>query len=653
MVKVLDADEVSLLGTLFRRVGMVQPILLNQTIPQINTGEGDPSRTEKASKWHFANCKGGMGKYRLNLAAQDATDRFWDSTLSTDTGEITLLPLVTEATALGFTTAVSAKPVVFSGSIYFFAASVGAGGFVRRFNGTNYQYYCTFHNAWETMPVGVGPHVEVALPDTPVSAMVFNGYLFIWCGTDYAVYDGGTTWVLGHAPTIPSRYAVEWDNTLVIVDLVQSGATTRNVATIYRSSNGALTTPWLAGATWGATAYLREGEPTGMCIGEDGDGNPAPMVGSTKGRYIVDVAAGHAYPLGEHFNEVHADNCKGLAAWDAGASQVYGKGGSVYQYVSAGRGAQLVDIGPNKDDGLISTRLGRIVDIDASMGHMLIAAMDASSTAGQYSSVMKYDRGGWHTLAIADAAAESIKYVCFSTVGSSRLWFSQGNAVFWFPHYDTSANPRQISGMTYTASGDFITAWFGLNTMPSTAIDIPFYCQGMSSTEKATVSLGLANDDASWLEVGTITANGQYVISLGSHKGINFYNLRIKIHSERGSTTTLTPRIIAGTLRWVPAPDALWGWRMQLDLSSTYKGKTPQELRDAIRDMCRGTIGVFSFRPNDDRYVKVEEAQAVEESGHGESGRWQVTVSEQVAASWAHYFKWDGNSKWDGTHKWS
>ena len=590
---------------------------MNQKTPTVILGQGQTTYEEKANKWFFTSCKGGHGKYRIR-GAGETTDQFYDSNSRTETGEMTLPPLATEGIALGG--AVVCKPVTFNGSIYFFGGSGGTR--IRRFNGTNYQYYRTAGGAagWVNGEPGGGETAQTT-PAALVYAMVYNGYLFMCCTANYLVYNGDATWTTPD-PAIPAKLMIEFQNKLINIDATGQ---------IRYSVN-----PESAIATWtafGTGLYIDTGTPTSVTVYEDGGGDPAVYVGTTTGPYILNLTTNLAIPLNVRFGDEHADNCKGMTVWNQ--SLVFAKGGDVAQYLSSQRGSQNLLLGPgSKDDGLRATRTGRVNDIDPTLTHVMLVAIDAGSTTGQLSSVMAWVNGAWHTLAEADVATESIEFVAFSTVGSPRIWWGQASSIWWMPYDDVVPNPIQASGSTYRASSQFYSPWMGPGVMPCTAIDILFETTGITTNESIIAYYRLnGTDTGNPTTLGTVSAatNGLATLSFTGN-GITFYTIRIELALARGSTTTNAPRIKPGTcLRWIPSPQALWGWQFELKLPEAYKGRTWLELETALIAACDGQVVSFSHSAADDRKVTVEDFVELTETGHGKEKRFRLTVAEMVA----------------------
>ena len=186
-VKVLSDREINLFGTPFPIIDGVRRTLVNQIVPSITVGEstGAP-KEEKASKWTFTTSSGGFGRYRYHMGTGMAADKFFDASVRTDTGEITLLPLATQAYDHG---SAPVDMLEWGSSVY-----VVGGTVVRRItSGGTVQFYCTTHTAWETDPPS-GGHTAKALTAAATSLSVFNGKLVVWEGTGYDTYDGATTW---------------------------------------------------------------------------------------------------------------------------------------------------------------------------------------------------------------------------------------------------------------------------------------------------------------------------------------------------------------------------------------------------------------------------------------------------------------------------
>ena len=618
---VVLAREVSLNGVKLPVTNGIRPFVIDQVVPQLQIGGSDEVKEEKASKWFFSNTVGGHGRYRFHPNAQQQPDKFFDSSIRTDMSELTLLPLATQAVDLGATVAGICE---WSGAVYF----AGGTHFRRTTDGSTYQGYCTTHNAWET---DGSIHNEKTLPDSFVSFGVYNGKLLFWCGTNGTTYDGATTFAnIG----VTGSYSVVYDGKCVVVDSTGQLKYTTDLSTFTN------------------LAKVYDAAPTALCVWMDGQGDPAIWVGTAAGAWVVDFYLERAYPSQVVFNDYWADNCRGMRPWNG--DLVIPKGGNVRRFDFGSRVAQEAEMGPGMtEDGMAQSRQGRAVAVEASMEHMLLVAYDGGT--GGTSSVLMWRDAGWHTLVLGSASGSSIRALCFSTLNASaatapRLWYGEGTKVWWIPWWDTTANPIQTpAAMTYQASGTLITPWFGSPELRSIAMDFRLQVGQITSTERVDVYAAYDNDDSSgaWNLIGTVANNGTVVVRFPFAGGQPFRTIRIKLVLRRGSTTTLTPRVYSAVLRWTPQPRSLWGYSFEVAVDASYGGKTPAALESAIQTAVDAGVVVFSYRPDDDRYVRVEKAQALTIGGRDNRGRWQMTATEVVPASdVTSGFQWDGATKW-------
>jgi hypothetical protein len=326
------------------------------------------------------------------------------------------------------------------------------------------------------------------------------------------------------------------------------------------------------------------------------------------------------------------------------------KGAGLRRY-SLGSVAQMTDIGLTQGDGLPSTKVGRIVDLDATMEQMLIAAVDAGTGR---SGIYFARESNWHSLVEASADNQSIRAVAFSSLNAiPRVWYGEGVTVNWIPWFDTSSNPIQLpAGMTYKDSAYLITPWFGAPEFRSTAIDTRWLTRGLSSTEKIEIYAAYNNDDTSWLLLQTLINNGNLVREFAGG-GKQFRTIRLKLVRYRGADASKTPRISSGALRWTPAPRILLGYAFDLDLTQPFHGKKPAEMEAALFNAADGRVVSFSYRPGVTRYVKIEVLRGIGQSGQDPRVRYTLSCSELVPVgdSYDTLF-WNNNQLWDGSAVW-
>lgn len=629
MTAVIPVREVALFGNRYRVPDGVKRQARNQIVPVITIGdnEGAP-REEGASSWYWTTVKGGFGRYRLVQGQGQTPSQYFDSSLRTDTGLITLLPLATDLFDLGVA---PVDMLQWGTSTY-----VVGGTTLRRItSGRVVQFYCTLHSAWETDPP-TGLHTAKALPGTAVSLSIYSGKLVVWCGAaGFMTYDGSTTFA--NVGT-DGMYGLTFDGKHVSVTTTGQIKTTTDLATL----------------TDIASARAYDCTPTSLAVGLDGARNPTIYLGTTRGLFALDWVAQKLYPVQVVFNDAHADNCRGTRVWNG--SLMYTKGGSVRSYQPASGIAQVSDIGPNLDDGLPSTKVGRVVALEATLEHMLLAAMDAGSgTSGVY----LYRGSGWHPLVVASAANLAIRTLSFTTSTTpSCLFFSQGTHVWWIPWDDLTSNPtQQPAGSTYRASGTLTTAWFGAAAIRQLAIDLRVLARKITTTETGSFEAAFDDDDsdAAWVSVGSLSRNGMNTI-LFNNGAQPFRTARLRLTLVRGATTTLAPWVSTGALRWTALPKALYSYSFVIDGSRPYGGLSPTEIETALTAVTDAAVGVFSYRPADpvgDRTVRVKEMRDQSATGIDSRGKWSVQVDELVPATEAEVtMDWSGAYLWDGSATW-
>lgn len=624
---IINTTEVLIGTTRFRVLGGVRATALDQMVTPISIGEGDSTREEKASKWWLSTTSGGFGRYQLRPGSGDTPDKVWDADVRTDSDEITLLP---EPTA-GITMSSAIVDAIEFGAYVYFVA----GTRVARYNpGTDtYQSWCTTHSAWETYVEGglSGGHTELALSATATSLDIFGTKLLIWCGTHLTHYDGSTTWT---TVVLAGSFSTAFDG--YCVRATPAGE-------VYKSED--LT-------TWSAVGDTNSETPTSICVFRDGDNKPTVYVGTVRRPWLVDIYNSRVQPTMVRFSDTHADNCRGMVPW--GSELLIPKGAALRRYMTGGSEIQMSDIGLTQGDGLPSEKVGRIVDLEATLEHMLVAAVDAgaSGVSGVY-----FTRGAaWHPLVEAASTGAAIRAVAFSSLTTvPRLWYGEGSAVKWVPWFDTTANPVQLpSGMTYKSTGDLITPWFGAPEFRSTAIDFRFLCRDLSQDGGRYVDVYVAynNADDAWLYVGRVQHNGGRILSF-DNGGKQFRTIRVMLSLVRGATATKTPRVLSCALRWTPMPRILLGYQFDVDMTASHAGKTPAALESALLAYADGAVVPFSYRPGITRYVRIEGLRGIGQTGSDPRTRYSLNCTELVPDNedypvlyWTNSQVWDGSSVW-------
>src|SRR5205807_1811502 len=97
-----------------------------------------------------------------------------------------------------------------------------------------------------------------------------------------------------------------------------------------------------------------------------------------------------------------------------------------------------------------------------------------------------------------------------------------------------------------------------------------------------------------------------------------FHTIRVRLTLARGSTTTLTPWVPVGKLRWTPQPHLLVGWSFTVDGTRAYGNLEPADIEAALLAVADAGVGLFSHRPDDpsgDRTVRIKEMRDLSYAG--------------------------------------
>jgi hypothetical protein len=633
-MSVLATREVQLFGQRYRVKNGVRRSLVNQTVPFLNIGdtEGAP-REEKASRWTWSNTHGGLGRYRYTMGADQSPDQFFDSSLRTDTGILTLLPNPTQLFDVGATVTAMCE---WGTSVY-----IAGGTQLRRVTaGGVAQFFCTTHGAWETAPVTAGHAARTAV-GTVVSFSVFNGVLVAWCGAAGCTrHDGATTFVDAAGAANDGLYAVTFDSRHVVIE--STG--------VLKTTTDLLTFTAVAG-----NPRIYDAPATSLVVAVTGQSDPQVHIGTTKGLYVLDLVAGTVYPLAVTYADAHPDNGRAMAVWNSNLH--YAKGGNVRVLQVNGKVLENTPIGPNADDGLPAYKVGRVTALEASMEHLLLCTVDAggSGTSGVY----LWRGSGWHTLVEGSVTGARIRVLQFTTAPAApRLYYAEGSVVWWIPWSDTTSNPIQQPAGTYRATGKLVTPWFGTAELRQLGLDQRVLARRMSTTETALLEYAVDDDDtdAAWFPIGPVAHNGASTIDFNPDNQL-FRTIRFRLTLARGTDALQSPRLSTVTLRWTPLLHALFSYSFQIDASNTYAGLSPHEIELKLQLAADAGVGLFSHRPSEPlgaRTVRIEEMRDLSGTGSDARGEWVCTVSELTAAlENLPFLRWDGTTPWTGEYAWA
>ena len=613
------AREVSLNGVRYKITGPVESSLSSIYPPKTVTGDTTKDSQQSASVLALSDWRGGIGVNKMQ--APEQANRAWWSTCQLRYRGHLVLPALATATAVVGSAAVGAIGEL-SNEIY---AAFGTD--VRKYNNTTDSW----GSSLATLPGAATQALTFRLGGTVYLAFATTG-----TPGGYTYTSDGVTWV---DDTKDTQFLVFWNNRLWGID-----------------ATGQL---WFSTAlgveTNEAQLPLQNDSVTSMFVGRLPNGDLAIFVGTTDGLWVHDMDNAMFHET-ELVVPKHPDNGKGGTRWRD--STFYSAGNGIHRYVNGANTAVILQMGPDKDDGLPSDKRGTIRQL-ASTTNELLAIMDSTSAPGSmntfdsdgvlsaaavippdtgFSSILGWDGRAWECKWLGGNVGQAISYAYVSNAYSTyRLWWATNQRVYYMALPRDIINPNEITTFAYALSGDHETPWFTADQaeVDKLAMELRVELAGASASETAVVSYGL-NGASGWTQLGTITANGitPYLFpNSTSPAGTDFRSIRFKVSLARGSTTTLTPDVLSLTLTFRKKLPAKYSHILKIDLSGEYGGRSAKERRAALITAIELTTKVeFTFRDDAgltrNYWVDVKQATGLEETGDDESGLSTVMVEE-------------------------
>lgn len=302
------------------------------------------------------------------------------------------------------------------------------------------------------------------------------------------------------------------------------------------------------------------------------------------------------------------------------------------------------------DDGMQTTKEGRVYCMAESVGDLLIGTTPVNSTDS--AAIFQWnDQNGFQILWEAEAVNIKIDSLHVSdAITNYRLYFGYNNRVWWIRLHDSVANPAQVSNWTYSARDIsdanpivLITPWFDAEQAARNKLQLRTMVEteGCSTTEAVRVRFGTnysttftqftsahTSDSTFSAANGRIEGNGITTFShpsVAAPAGTSIRAIRFELALRRGTTNTLAPIVNGIWIEFLKSLTAKWTFEFDIDLIASYSGQSALEARATLLTAIElGTLVEFTYRDDtgDDRnfYVKVFQVQGSEETGHNELG---------------------------------
>jgi hypothetical protein len=171
---------------------------------------------------------------------------------------------------------------------------------------------------------------------------------------------------------------------------------------------------------------------------------------------LFKISSGKAVPMLNAMKTVRDENnCLNMSGWNTNLYFSFQTGWERLYSTT------IDDIGPNRDGGMPSNRVGVVADFMPVLQRGYVAYDGGDSN---YSCVMATTApgGSWHELYRSNEAGARITSVFYQHIPNliNRLWVWQGADVLWLATSDDTHNPLNDSQMLYAHEGYIVTAWY-------------------------------------------------------------------------------------------------------------------------------------------------------------------------------------------------
>jgi hypothetical protein len=249
------------------------------------------------------------------------------------------------------------------------------------------------------------------------------------------------------------------------VEVLQEG----EIVYLYRAFNGTVEFSRAPKVGWGTNLTFETAKPagdpgmlvTGMTIYDD-----SVYLAKEDALYVVKNSIATLVPV--PINTARdLNNGVGLRGWNTqlyfpfldGFERLYGR--------------TVDDIGPNREEGMPTSRRGRVADFLPVLQYGFLA-WDAgwenteSQAVGRFSALLATTApgGDWHELYRPDWKSRRILSLFYQSIPliANKLWFSECDEILYLVMPNSAQNPLNDDQMRYTWEGYVTTAWVDLDT---------------------------------------------------------------------------------------------------------------------------------------------------------------------------------------------
>lgn len=649
--QVIDRDEISIDGKLYRTTGPIRVALASQRPGKITIGDYTDESNPLASEKSYSDWQGGI-LVEVGDPAKDQDRAFFADAQLRFNGHL-ILPRLATLTSTASTQADVRVLIEFKNSKY---ASFGTE--IHVLNNTTGGW----GSSLETMAAAGTDGVKGLLypGGTRTETLVIangSGVVFSTNGTDftanvtqnikYVIFQGGLLWGIDQA------------------------------GQMYYTND--LAGPW----TVDAQLELPDDYVTGLEIGRAPDGLLHIYAMTKVGPHIHNRDE-VTFLETEATVPFHKDGSRGHSKFRGSIN--FSGGNAVYKFEIGESTGILVPIGLDRDAGLPTDKRGVITVMDETHNDLLVA-LDASSAEGLedlntrvsrgvqnhhgvtfnarqgFSMIAGWNERGWEVKWQSEDDTRSITAMCVSNAyGVYRLWWAHNQRVYHMQLPIDVVNPIVVPDSTYALTGQLITPWFDAGRANQLKLMLSLILETSNPTASETVRLEYAiNRSETWRHLVTQKTSGEQEYRLpgndidtssvaaatnikadghglttgdtveitghddstpsidGTHEvtvidsdnftipvnvtvagtggsvsargGVVARSIRFRITLARGSTDTNTPDMYKLTLVWRPRIKSLFSPAAQIDVTQPYKDRPPITMLEDLRDVIdNGTL---------------------------------------------------------------
>ena len=372
-------------------------------------------------------------------------------------------------------------------------------------------------------------------------------------------------------------------------------------------------------------------------IGIDANGNPIIYCSTNTWLKVYDFTNNKwintAVKL--YGNQYHG---KGFVYWNNAHYLSYGIGVKSY---TVGTTGTLSDVGLNRDGGLPAEYNGvipRLID----GGDQLFALVDASLVTGtQQSGLYAFTGQAWQCW-WADASNDGAMNdaIVSSARSAYAVYFDCGGAIYYIDIPQGLSNPKYLTGtQTYATAGIYLSPWFdgGNQAFQKLVKAVVSYTKLVTTTETIIIKYRLnktnTDRDTGWTTLATFDTtaeNGAIVNQIASGAGLAFNTFQFRLDFARGSTTTLSPDMLALVMGHRLITQGNWSWTMTLAIDNSHNTSPATKwanLESAIESRTDVPF-IYRFDPDETHYVSFLSPQEIMAAGKEFDGHIQITVLE-------------------------